>query len=50
MEDIVACVGKFFVGIVFVGRMRGCRMVNKVVVAMMVMGKMVWHFGRMDFG
>ena len=33
VEDIVA----------FVGRMMECRMVDKVVVVMMVVGKMVWY-------
>ena len=47
VEDIAT----FFVGIEFVGRMMmECRMVDKVVVAMMVVGKMVWYFGMMDFG
>ena len=46
VEDITA----FVVGIDFVGRIMECRMVNKVVVVMIVMDKMVWYFGRMDFG
>ena len=45
VEDISA----FFFGIEIVGRMMECRMVDKVVVAMMVAGKMVWYFGMMDF-
>ena len=40
----------FFVGIEFAGRMMECRMVDKVVVVMMVVGKMVWYFGMVDFG
>ena len=46
VEDIAA----FVVGIEFVGRMMECRMVDKVVVVMMVVGKMVWYFGMVDFG
>ena len=40
----------FVVGIGFVGRVVECRMIDKVVVVMMVVGKMVWYFGMVDFG
>ena len=50
VEHTATLVGKLVVGIGFVGRVVECRMVDKVVVAMMVADKMGWYFGRMDFG
>ena len=46
VENIAA----FFVGIGFVGRVVECRMVDKVVVAMMVVDRMGWYFGKVDLG
>ena len=51
VEDIAGFFGGFILGIEFFGRMMmECRMVDKVVVAIMVVNKMVWYFGRVDFG
>ena len=50
VEHIAALVWRLVVGIGFVGRVVECRMVDKVVVAMMVVDMMGWYFGKVDLG
>ena len=50
MEHTATFVGRLVAGIVFVSRMVECRIVDKIIVAIMVVDRMAQYFERVDFG
>ena len=50
MEHTATFFGRHVDGIGLVGRMVGCRIVDKIVVATMVVDRMAPYFEKVDFG